>query len=78
MTENAQTDLSEIIRGCCNNEPIAQAQLYKELYALAMNTAMRYSRDEDDAANIATAGFVKMFRSIKSLDETKGSFYGWF
>lgn len=77
MAVQNQTDLSEVIRGCCENKSRAQSILYKELYGLAMNTAMRYSRDEDDAANIVTAGFVKMFRNIKSFDAGKGSIHGW-
>lgn len=77
MAVSNQSDLSEVIRGCCENESRAQSMLYKELYGLAMNTALRYSRDEDDAANIVTAGFVKMFRNIKSYDASKGNIYGW-
>jgi RNA polymerase sigma-70 factor (ECF subfamily) len=77
MEGTNQIELSKIIRGCCENDPRCQSQLYKELYGLAMNTAMRYSRDEDDAANIVTAGFIKIFRSIKSFDDTKGIFFGW-
>ncbi|MBN8699631.1 MAG: sigma-70 family RNA polymerase sigma factor [Chitinophagales bacterium] len=72
-----QSELREIIRGCCENQPRSQSLLYKELYRLAMNTAMRYSRDEDDAANIVTAGFVKMFRNIKAFDAGKGTIHGW-
>lgn len=77
MAEHYQIELAEIVRGCCENEPRSQSLLYKELYGLAMNTAMRYSRDEDDAANIVTAGFVKMFRNIRSYDAGKGNIHGW-
>lgn len=72
-----QKDLSAIIQECLTNNQQAQAQLYRELYGLAMHTAMRYSRDEDDAANIVALAFVKMFRSLHSFNSTKGSIQGW-
>lgn len=47
------------------------------MYAFAMTVAMRYSRDEHDAADIMSLAFVKLFRSIASFDESKGNFHGW-
>lgn len=42
-----------------------------------MAIAMRYSRDEADAADILSLGFVKMFRSLGSFDSNKGNLFGW-
>lgn len=42
-----------------------------------MAIAMRYSRDEHDAADIMSLAFVKMFRSLHTFDATKGNLYGW-
>ena len=42
-----------------------------------MTVALRYSRDEHDAADIMSLAFVKLFKSIASFDETKGNFHGW-
>lgn len=42
-----------------------------------MTIAMRYAADTQDAADILSHAFVKMFRSIQSFDETKGSFHSW-
>lgn len=72
-----QTDLTVIIDGCRENDPRAQSQLYRQMYEFAMQIAMRYSRDEDDAANIVTLAFVKMFKSILSFDASKGSIHNW-
>ena len=47
------------------------------MYSFAMTVAMRYSRDEHDAADIMSLAFVKLFKSIASFDETKGNFHGW-
>jgi RNA polymerase sigma factor (sigma-70 family) len=42
-----------------------------------MAIAMRYSRDEHDAADIMSLAFVKMFRSLHTFDATKGNLHGW-
>lgn len=38
---------------------------------------MQYSRDEQDAGDIMSHAFVKLFKSIASFDVTKGNFHGW-
>lgn len=42
-----------------------------------MAIAMRYATDEQEAADILAHAFVKMFRSIRSFDASKGNFHGW-
>nr|WP_214447257.1 RNA polymerase sigma factor [Flavihumibacter rivuli] len=42
-----------------------------------MVVAQRYSRDDLDAADILSQAFVKVFKSIKSFDPSKGSFKSW-
>jgi RNA polymerase sigma factor (sigma-70 family) len=42
-----------------------------------MAIALKYSRDNGDAKDILSHAFVKIFRSIKSFDVTKGSFHAW-
>jgi RNA polymerase sigma-70 factor (ECF subfamily) len=46
-------------------------------YSFAMSIAMRYASDTQDAADILSHAFVKMFRSIESFDDSKGNFHGW-
>ena len=65
------------MQGCINNNRQSQESLYREFYAFAMNIALRYSRDEHDAADIMSNAFVKIFRSIKSFDSSKGSLHAW-
>lgn len=47
------------------------------MYSFAMAIAMQYSRDEQDAGDIMSRAFVKLFKSIASFDATKGNFHGW-
>ncbi len=72
-----QLTIETIIDGCIANNRKAQELLYRQNYAFAMVIAQRYSRDEADAADILSHAFVKVFRSIKTFDPSKGSFKTW-
>ena len=71
------TDISELVEGCLRNNRVAQEQLYRQFYKLAMTVALRYSRDEMDAADIVSHAFVKVFKSISSFDPAKGALQTW-
>jgi RNA polymerase sigma factor (sigma-70 family) len=47
------------------------------MYPFAMAIALRYSRDTQDAADIVSHAFVKVFKSIHSYDAAKGVFEAW-
>jgi RNA polymerase sigma factor (sigma-70 family) len=66
-----------LIDGCREGSRKAQEKLYRQLYGFAMNIAMRYALDEQDAAAILSQAFVKMFRSIAAFDATKGTMHSW-
>jgi len=72
-----EQDLNSIIIECCNGSRKAQEQLFRQLYGFAMAIALRYAVDEHEAADILGHAFVKMFRSLRSFDATKGNFHGW-
>jgi RNA polymerase sigma-70 factor (ECF subfamily) len=73
----AVADDIDLLQGCIANDRKAQKLLYEQFYEFAMTIAMRYSRDEMDAADIMSHAFVKVFKSIKSYDSTKGSLHAW-
>lgn len=70
-------EIEELIQGCIDNNRRAQEMLYRQFYSFAMTVALRYSRDEADAADIMSHGFVKIFKSIRSYDASKGSLHAW-
>jgi RNA polymerase sigma factor (sigma-70 family) len=47
------------------------------MYPFAMAIALRYARDNQDAADIVSHAFVKVFKSIQSYEATKGVFEAW-
>ena len=73
----AELDTDKLLQGCLDGDRRSQKQLYQQFYGFAMTIAMRYSRDEMDAADIMSHAFVKIFRSIKSYDSSKGSLHAW-
>ncbi|MFN4006601.1 MAG: RNA polymerase sigma factor [Chitinophagaceae bacterium] len=75
--QHQEAQIQQWIQGCCANQRKAQEQLYRHFYGFAMNIAMRYSRDEADAADIMSAAFIKVFKSIRNYDSNKGSLYAW-
>jgi RNA polymerase sigma factor (sigma-70 family) len=70
-------DIEELLQGCRNNQRRAQEQLYRQFYRFAMTIALRYSRDEMDAADIVSHAFVKIFKSIHAYDSSKGALQTW-
>jgi RNA polymerase sigma-70 factor (ECF subfamily) len=72
-----EPDIAELVVGCRANQRRAQEQLYRQFYRLAMTVALRYSRDDMDAADIVSQAFVKVFKSIHSFDSSKGALQTW-
>lgn len=73
----AENDIDSLLAGCFTGDRKAQKLLYQQFYGFAMTIALRYSRDDMDAADIMSQAFVKIFRSIKSYDPNKGSLHAW-
>ena len=72
-----EEEIKLILEGCRKNDRRAQEVLYRMLYKFAMSAAMRYSRDELDAADILSHAFVRVFKHIHSFDDSKGTIYSW-
>lgn len=66
-----------MIEGCRQQQRRAQEQLYRQLYPIALRIALRYAKDTHSAGDILSHAFVKMFRSIKNYDRSKGSIAAW-
>jgi RNA polymerase sigma-70 factor (ECF subfamily) len=75
--EAVANDTELLLEGCLQNNRKAQEGLYRQFYGFAMTIALRYSRDEHDAADILSHAFVKVFKSIKNYDAAKGSLHAW-
>lgn len=72
-----EENIQEMLEGSLANKRKAQEALFRHFYGFAMSIALRYSRDEMDAADIVSHAFVKIFKSIHSFDSNKGSLHAW-
>jgi len=72
-----EQDIELLVEGCLANNRRAQEWLFRQFYGFAMTIALRYSRDEHDAADILSLAFVKVFKSLHSFDSSKGSLHAW-
>lgn len=69
MRTNADITEQELIRQCKNGDLKYQELLYKRFYGYAMGIGLRYSADRDDALEVVNDAFIKIFNTIKSVDE---------
>lgn len=72
-----EVNIQELLDGSLANKRKAQEALFRHFYGFAMSIALRYSRDEMDAADIVSHAFIKIFKSIHSFDSNKGSLHAW-
>jgi RNA polymerase sigma-70 factor (ECF subfamily) len=69
--------MDELVRGCQNQERLAQKRLYEKFYGRMMGVCLRYASNRDEAAEILNKGFLKVFNTIKTYDEQKGRLDSW-
>jgi RNA polymerase sigma-70 factor (ECF subfamily) len=68
--------LNQLIKGCKENDPKSQRQLYDQYSRQMYPICLRYCKDEASAADALQVGFIKIFKNI-SLFRGEGSFDGW-
>ena len=75
--------ISSLIIGCCKNDRNSQRDLYHWLYDYAMKICYRYVNRTEEAEELTSESFVKLFRNIQQFDgnrngETEALLKGWF
>jgi DNA-directed RNA polymerase specialized sigma24 family protein len=68
------TEIEYLIQGCKAGERKAQHELYKYFYEFAMRIALRYSRDDADAADILSHAFVEFLKVLRTMIAVKVTF----
>jgi RNA polymerase sigma-70 factor (ECF subfamily) len=74
---NKQFDLPKTIEGCIAGKPLAQKELFDYYASYAKNICLRYSANDEEAEEMVSDGFVKVFNNINRYD-TKQVFDAWF
>lgn len=72
-----EDNIQDLLEGGLANRRKAQEGLFRHFYGFAMTVALRYSRDEMDAADIVSHAFVRIFKNIQTYDKSKGSLHAW-
>lgn len=75
--------ISSLIEGCCKNDRNSQRDLYHALYDYAMKISFRYVSRQEEAEELTSESFIKLFRNIGQFDgsrggETEALLKGWF
>ncbi len=69
MREKPDITEQKLIRQCKNGDFKHQELLYKQFYGYAMGIGLRYSANRDDALEVVNDAFIKIFNTIKNVDE---------
>lgn len=74
-----------LIEGCCKNDRSSQRDLYYALYDYAMKVSFRYVSRQEEAEELTSESFIKLFKNIAQFDgsrggggETEALLKGWF
>jgi len=70
------TDI-ELVKGCIQNDRMAQEQLYKQFHGPMASICIRYTRNDHDAVEVLHSGFLKVFKNMEKFDHSKASLYTW-
>lgn len=65
-----------VIEGCIAGKRDAQSTLYRKYASVMMAICMRYAQSHDEAEDILSEAFMKIFSNIRSY-RNEGSFEGW-
>lgn len=66
----------QLIKKCRKGDRKSQHELYKKFASKMMGVSRRYTRSTEEAEEILSNGFIKVFKNINQY-ESKGSFEGW-
>jgi len=68
--------LEHIIKGCRDEDPKAQKELYQMFAGRMFSLCLRYADNADEAKDNLQEGFIRVFRKINQY-RFEGSFEGW-
>lgn len=66
----------DLIKGCANNDRLAQQRLYNKYSTKMFGVCLRFAKNYHSAEDLLQVGFIKVFTNIKSF-RGDGSFEGW-
>ena len=74
---NKNFNLLKILEGCVRRKPLAQKELFDSYANFAKGICMRYASNENEAEEMVSDGFLKVFNKIDRYDPMQ-PFDAWF
>jgi len=68
---------SDLIAGCLKGKELHQEVLYKRYFSFAMSVCIRYTKDRNEAMEIANDSYMKVLEHLDEYDSSK-SFKAWY
>ncbi len=69
-------EIMHLVAGCARGDARSQRKLFKTFYGCAMGVCMRYADNPDEASDMLSEGFMKVFANIGKY-QNSGSFEAW-
>ncbi len=75
--------IPNLIAGCCKNDRNSQRDLYHWLFDYAMKISFRYVSRQEEAEELVSESFMKLFKNIGQFDSSRSGepealLKGWF
>ncbi len=64
-------NIISLIKGCSQNNRISQRDLYHWLHGYAMKISYRYVQQQEEAEELVSEAFVKLFKNIAQFDSSR-------
>jgi len=76
MSERKNDEILDWVAGCREGSHRAQRKLFKHYYAPMLRLCLRYADSTDEAEDMLSEGFLKVFSNLDKYEDT-GSFDSW-
>lgn len=76
MSEQQNAEIMRWVEGCREGNHRAQRRLFKHFYSPMYQLCMRYASSTDEADDMLSEGFLKVFSNLDKYENT-GSFTSW-
>jgi RNA polymerase sigma-70 factor (ECF subfamily) len=76
-------EITSLIKGCCQNNRNSQRDLYQWLHGYALKISFRYISNMNEAEELVSESFVKLFKNIQQFNfniqsDPEALLKGWF
>lgn len=76
-------EITSLIKGCCQNNRNSQREIYQWLHGYALKISYRYISNMNEAEELVSESFVKLFKNIQQFNfslqsDPEALLKGWF